>query len=309
MQTLVLIEHDNHSVSIASFCAITAAQQLGNPVTALVIGDKLPAVCQQVAAIDGIESVLCVEHPTLAEQLAERIAPLVAKLATGYTHIVGNADAYGKNILPRVSALLDSMPIADVTAVIDTATFERPIYGGNAIATVKSHDTVKVMTIRTTRFAPAPTMRDKRVPIVAVEVGEMTIRSQLICRETSDSKALERASIIVSGGHGVESKDNYDKLLRPLAKKLGAALAASRLAIDGGFCPNDYLVGQTSKIVAPELYIAIGISGAIQHVNGIKDSKIIVAINHDANAPIFDICDYGLVADLHEIVPDLIEKL
>ncbi len=310
MSILVLIEHDNHEVNAASLNTLAAAKQIGGDISALVVGEGVEAVAQKAAQIEGVSKVLLADDTSLAHSLAENVAPLVVDLAGDYSHILGNATTYGKNIMPRVAALLDVMQISDISAVIDTETFERPIYAGNAIVEVKSNDSQKVITVRATKFDP-----------VASEGGSATVEnvsgkgesglSSFVSVEVASSEGpeLATADIVVSGGRGMGSKEDYFSVLTPLAEKLNAALGASRAAVDSGFCPNDHQVGQTGKVVAPDLYIAIGISGAIQHQAGMKDSKVIVAINNDPDAPIFQIADYGLVADLHEAVPALVNVL
>ncbi len=321
-KTLLVIEHDNAHINRASLCAIAACQQLGAPITALVMGEQLASIAELTSRIEGIERVILADSPALKHQLAETVTPIISDLATDahYSHIVSSASTFGKNSLFRVAGLLDVMPISDVTAIIDARTFERPIYGGNAIATMQAptnslegaQNMPIVMTIRATAFQPAQRRDSAPAPITKL-TGEINsahnTQSHFISQQTTDSVNLDNANIIVSGGRGVGSRENYEQLLAPLAQKLGGALGASRPAVDGAFCPTDYLIGQTSKIVAPDVYFALGISGAIQHVNGIKDSRLIVAINSDANAPIFDVCDYGLVGDLREAVQNLLEKL
>ncbi len=310
MTALVIAEHDNQSIKGATLNTVTAAAQCGGDVHVLVAGANAQAAAQAAAKIAGVAKVLLADAPYFGEGLAENVAEQVLAIASDYSHILAPATAYGKNVLPRVAAKLDVAQLSDITKVDGPDTFERPIYAGNAIATVKSSDKIKVITVRGTAFDPAAaeggTASVDTVPAVA-DAGI----SQFVSREVtkSDRPELTAAKIIVSGGRGVGSGENYTKVLTPLADKLGAALGASRAAVDAGFVPNDYQVGQTGKIVAPQLYIAVGISGAIQHLAGMKDSKVIVAINKDAEAPIFSVADYGLVGDLNTVVPELVAAL
>ncbi|MFM0172192.1 FAD-binding protein [Paraburkholderia sediminicola] len=307
MTNLVIAEHDNASIKAATLNTIAAAQKIGGDIHVLVAGHNAQAAADAAAKIAGVSKVLLADAPQLEAGLAENIEATVVNIANGYTHILAPATAYGKNITPRIAAKLDVAQISDITAVDSPDTFERPIYAGNAIATVQSADPIKVITVRTTGFDP-----------VAAEGGSATVEkieaaadsgiSSFVSREVTklDRPELTSAKIIVSGGRGLGNGENYTKVLEPLADKLNAALGASRAAVDAGFVPNDYQVGQTGKIVAPQLYIAVGISGAIQHLAGMKDSKVIVAINKDEEAPIFSVADYGLVGDLFAIVPDLV---
>ncbi|TWG79315.1 electron transfer flavoprotein alpha subunit apoprotein [Cupriavidus gilardii J11] len=310
MTALVIAEHDNQSIKAATLNTVTAAAQCGGDVHVLVAGANAQAAADAAAKIAGVSKVLLADAPHFAEGLAENVAEQVLAIASDYSHILAPATAYGKNILPRVAAKLDVAQLSDITKVDGPDTFERPIYAGNAIATVKSADKVKVITVRGTAFdaaaAEGGSASVDKIPAVA-DAGI----SQFVSREVtkSDRPELTAAKIIVSGGRGVGSGENYTKVLTPLADKLGAALGASRAAVDAGFVPNDYQVGQTGKIVAPQLYIAVGISGAIQHLAGMKDSKVIVAINKDAEAPIFSVADYGLVGDLNTVVPELVAAL
>ncbi|RMH48159.1 MAG: electron transfer flavoprotein subunit alpha/FixB family protein [Alphaproteobacteria bacterium] len=287
--------------------AVTAARKLGD-VTVLVAGEGVDEAAAAAAKIDGVTKVLQADAPALAHQLAEPMAALIAGLAEGYDHIVAPATAAGKNIMPRVAALLDVMIISDVTGIDDADTFERPIYAGNAIQTVRSKDPKKVITVRTAAFDAAP--EGGPAPVEKIDVPELPAVSEWLEDKVqeSDRPELTSARIVVSGGRGVGSAENF-ALIEKLADKLGAAVGASRAAVDSGYAPNDWQVGQTGKVVAPDLYIAVGISGAIQHLAGMKDSKVIVAINKDEEAPIFQVADYGLVADLFEAVPELTEKL
>ncbi|MBV1837331.1 FAD-binding protein [Acetobacter estunensis] len=307
MTVLVLIETEDGQVRQASRSAIAAAGKLGE-VHALVTGTEASAqaAADAAAKVPGVTKVRKVASDVLAHDLAEPLADVVVALAGDYDHIVAASTASGKNVLPRVAALLDVQPIPDVVEIKDADTFVRPIYAGNALATVKSSDTKKVLTIRPTNFDPAAA-EGGSATIEAVVPNVTDTVSRFVSSETpqSDRPELESARVIVSGGRGLGSCENFHKILDPLADKLGAALGASRVAVDSGFAPNDCQVGQTGKVVAPELYIAVGISGAIQHLAGMKDSKVIVAINKDPDAPILQVADYALVGDLFEIVPEL----
>ncbi|AJP56721.1 electron transfer flavoprotein subunit beta [Pandoraea vervacti] len=306
MSILVIAEHDNQSLKAATLNTVTAALQCGDDVHVLVAGSNAKAAADAAAQIAGVKQVLLAEATYFGDGLAENIADEVVSLAGAYSHILAPATAYGKNIAPRVAALLDVAQISDITKVESADTFERPIYAGNAIATVQSADKVKVITVRSTGFdAAAATGGSAAVQTVATTPDAGV--SQFVGREVTklDRPELTSAKIIVSGGRGLGSGENYTKVLEPLADKLGAALGASRAAVDAGYVPNDYQVGQTGKIVAPQLYVAVGISGAIQHLAGMKDSKVIVAINKDPEAPIFSVADYGLVGDLFTVVPEL----
>ncbi|MDQ2916682.1 MAG: FAD-binding protein [Casimicrobiaceae bacterium] len=311
MSVLVLAEHDNQSLKSATLHAITAARSLGDDVQVLVIGQSVETVASAAAAISGVTKVLRAEAPYLARPTAENIAATaLAAIARGtYTHVVAAATSFGKNVLPRIAAKLDVAQISDITAIEGPDIFVRPIYAGNAFATIRSSDAIKVLTIRTTGFdAAAPSAESAPIETVAAAPEETT--SRVIGQELTKSERpeLTSARVVVSGGRGMASGENF-KLLEALADRLNAAIGASRAAVDAGYVPNDYQVGQTGKIVAPDLYIAVGISGAIQHLAGMKDSKVIVAINKDAEAPIFQIADYGLVGDLFEIIPALTAEL
>ncbi|CAJ0715753.1 Electron transfer flavoprotein subunit alpha [Ralstonia edaphis] len=310
MTALVIAEHDNQSIKAATLNTVTAAAQCGGDVHVLVAGAGCGAAAQAAAQIAGVTKVLVADAPQFADGLAENVAEQALAVAGNYSHILAPATAYGKNILPRVAAKLDVAQLSDITKVDGPDTFERPIYAGNAIATVQSTDKVKVITVRGTAFDPAAATGGSAATESLTAVADAGI-SQFVSREVtkSDRPELTAAKIIVSGGRGVGSGENYTKVLTPLADKLGAALGASRAAVDAGFVPNDYQVGQTGKIVAPQLYIAVGISGAIQHLAGMKDSKVIVAINKDPEAPIFQVADYGLVGDLNAVVPELVTAL
>src|ERR1700741_1983072 len=310
MTNLVIAEHDNGSIKAATLNTVAAAQKIGGEIHVLVAGHAAQAAADAAAKIAGVSKVLLADAPQLAEGLAENVEATVLTLvqdpAKDESHILAPAPACGKNIAPRIPAKLDVAQISDITAVDSADTFERPIYAGNAIATVQSQDPIKVITVRTTGFDP-----------VAAEGGSATVEkieaaadsgiSSFVSREVTklDRPELTSAKIIVSGGRGLGNGENYTKVLEPLADKLNAALGASRAAVDAGFVPNDYQVGQTGKIVAPQLYVAVGISGAIQHLAGMKDSKVIVAINKDPEAPIFSVADYGLVGDLFSVLPEL----
>jgi electron transfer flavoprotein alpha subunit len=307
---LVIAEHDNASIKSATLNTIAAAQKIGGDIHVLIAGSNAQAAADAAAKITGVAKVLLADAPQLADGLAENIDGTVVLIAKNYSHILAPATPYGKNIAPRIAAHLDVAQISDITAVDSPDTFERPIYAGNAIATVQSSDAIKVITVRTTGFDPVAA-EGGNAPVEKIEASADTGISKFVSRELTklDRPELTSAKIIVSGGRGLGSGENYTKVLEPLADKLGAALGASRAAVDAGFVPNDYQVGQTGKIVAPNLYVAVGISGAIQHLAGMKDSKVIVAINKDAEAPIFGVADYGLVGDLFTVVPDLVKEL
>ncbi len=308
MVALVIAEHDNATLKGSTHHTVTAALQCGGDVHVLVAGSNCGGAAAQAAGIAGVGKVLVADGAQLADGLAENVAEQVLALAHGYSHILAPATAYGKNILPRVAAKLDVAQISEITRVAAPDTFERPIYAGNAIATVQSSDTVKVITVRTTGFDAAAGGGSATLESVAA-VADLG-KSRFVGRELakSDRPELTAAKVIVAGGRGMGSGESF-KILEPLADKLGAGMGASRAAVDAGFVPNDWQVGQTGKIVAPSLYIAVGISGAIQHLAGMKDSKVIVAINKDPEAPIFAVADYGIVGDLFEIVPQLVAAL
>ncbi len=309
MAALVLAEHDNAALKPSTLNTIAAAAKAGGEVTVLVAGSGCAAVAQAAAQAAGVAKVLLADAPQLADQLAENVAAQVLAVAGGFTHILAPATAHGKNVAPRVAAGLDVAQISDIIGVESSDTFTRPIYAGNAISTVQSADAVKVITVRTTGF-DAVAATGGAAPIENVAAVADSGKSAFVGREIarSDRPELTAAKIVVSGGRGMGSADNFH-LLEPLADRLGAALGASRAAVDAGYAPNDWQVGQTGKIVAPQLYIAVGISGAIQHLAGMKDSKVIVAINKDEEAPIFGVADYGLVADLFTAVPELVKEL
>ncbi|WP_374493896.1 electron transfer flavoprotein subunit alpha/FixB family protein [Brachymonas sp.] len=310
MTALVIAEHDNASLKAATLNAVTAAAQCGGDVHVLVAGANAAAAAQAAAQIAGVSKVLLADGPALENGLAENLAAQVIAVAPGYSHILFPATASGKNVAPRVAAKLDVAQISDITKVDSPDTFERPIYAGNAIATVQSSDATKVITVRGTGFdAAAATGGSAAVETIAAvaDSGKSTFVGREITK--SDRPDLTSARIIVSGGRAMGSSEKFQEVLTPLADKLGAAIGASRAAVDSGYAPNDLQVGQTGKIVAPDLYMAIGISGAIQHLAGMKDSKVIVAINKDPEAPIFSVADYGLVADLFTAVPELVNAL
>jgi electron transfer flavoprotein alpha subunit len=309
MAALVIAEHDNASLKGSTLNTVTAAAQCGGEVHLLVVGANAGAVAEAAAKVAGVAKVLVADAPQFADGLAENVAEQVLALASSYSHILAPATAYGKNILPRVAACLDVAQVSEITRVVSPDTFERPIYAGNAIATVQSADPVKVITVRTTGFDAAPAEGGSAVVENVAAAGDAG-KSSFVSREVakSDRPELTAAKVIVSGGRGMGSGDAF-KILEPLADKLGAAMGASRAAVDAGFVPNDWQVGQTGKVVAPQLYIAVGISGAIQHLAGMKDSKTIVAINKDPEAPIFSVADYGLAGDLFEIIPALVKEL
>lgn len=309
MTILVYAEHDNKELKPATLATVTAAVQMGSDVHLLVAGADCQAVAQEAAKVAGVSKVLVADNAAYTNQLAENVSLLVKALATDYSHVVAPATTTGKNFLPRVAALLDVSMVSDITTVIDANTFERPIYAGNAIATVKSSENVVVVSVRGTAFEPAELTGS--ASIEAVDIAEDADKSSFVKEELAktDRPELTSANIVVSGGRALASGENFTKYIEPLADKLGAAVGASRAAVDAGFVPNDMQVGQTGKIVAPNLYIAIGISGAIQHLAGMKDSKTIVAINNDPESPIASVADYFLEGDLFDVVPELIDKL
>ncbi len=309
MSILVIAEHDNAQLGVASRNVVAAATALGGDIHVLVAGSGARAVAEQAAQLASVAKVLLADGAALANGLAENLAAQVLALAGGYSHILFAATAAGKNVAPRVAAKLDVAQVSDIVAVESADTFVHPIYAGNALATVQSNDAKKVITVRTTAFDPVAATGGAAA-IESVDAVADFGKSSFVGRELakSDRPELAAASVVVSGGRGLGSAENF-KILDPLADKLGAALGASRAAVDAGYAPNDWQVGQTGKIVAPQLYIAVGISGAIQHLAGMKDSKVIVAINKDAEAPIFGVADYGLVADLFEAVPELVKAL
>ncbi len=309
MSILVIAEHDNAELKAATLNVVAAALQIGGDIDLLVAGEGCAAVAESAAKIPGVNKILVADNAAYAHQLAENVAPLVSELAAGYSHVLACATTTGKNVMPRVAAMLDVAQLSDVTAVESADTFLRPIYAGNAIATVQSSDAIKVLTIRGTGFDAAPAEGGSAAVEAVSSVHDAGI-SSFVKEELaqSDRPELTAARIIISGGRGMGNGENF-AMLEQVADKLGAAVGASRAAVDAGFVPNDMQVGQTGKIVAPDLYVAVGISGAIQHLAGMKDSKVIVAINKDEEAPIFQVADYGLVADLFDAVPELNKQL
>jgi electron transfer flavoprotein alpha subunit len=309
MSILVLVEHDNAELKPATLNTVTAAKEIGGDIHLLVAGEGCGAVADAAAKIDGVAKVLVADAPEYGHRLAESVANLIVGLADGYSHILAPHTTSGKNILPRAAALLDLQQVSDITAVVSEDTFERPIYAGNGIATVQSADAKKLVTVRTTAFEPAADSGGSAAIDQTASAGDAGLTSFLRAEvSTSERPELTSAKIIISGGRGMQSGENFAMLER-VADKLGAAVGASRAAVDAGFVPNDYQVGQTGKIVAPDLYIAVGLSGAIQHLAGMKDSKVIVAINKDEEAPIFQVADYGIVGDLFDVVPALEAEL
>jgi electron transfer flavoprotein alpha subunit len=309
MSVLVLADHDGAALKPATLHAVSAAAKMGGPVEILVAGSNCAAAAQDAAKVAGIAKVLHADAPSLANGLAENLAPLLVKLASGRTHLISAATAQGKNVAPRVAALLDVMQISDIVAVESADVFVRPIYAGNALATVRAKDAVKVVTVRTTAFPPAA--MGGSAPVESVPGAADAGLSKFVGQELTKSERpeLTAARIVVSGGRGLASGENFKTYIEPLADKLGAAVGASRAAVDAGYAPNDYQVGQTGKVVAPDLYVAVGISGAIQHLAGMSASKTIVAINKDEEAPIYQVADYGLVGDLFKLVPELTAAL
>ena len=308
MSVLVIAEHDNAELKPATLNTVAAAAQLGD-VDILVAGDNCSAVADTAAKIAGVGKVLKADAPALKTGLAENIAPMIVELSSSYSHILAPATTHGKNIMPRVAALLDVAQISEITSVVSADTFVRPIYAGNAMATVQSADAIKIITVRTTGFDAAPAEGGSATLEDVSNIMDAAL-SSFVGQEltVSERPELTSAKVVISGGRGMQSGENFP-MLEEIADKLGAAVGASRAAVDAGFVPNDYQVGQTGKVVAPDLYIAVGISGAIQHLAGMKDSKTIVAINKDPEAPIFQIADYGLVADLFDAVPEMEGKI
>jgi electron transfer flavoprotein alpha subunit len=309
MATLLIAEHDNASIKDATNKALTAAKALGGPVHILVAGEGAKAAADAAAKLDGVEKVLLADGGIYGHNLAEPLAALIAKLAEGYDAVVAPSTTTGKNVLPRVAALLDVMQVSDVMKVVSPDTFERPVYAGNAIQTVQSGEAKKLLTIRTASFQATGEGGSATVETVSGsdDPGLSSFKGEEVAK--SDRPELASAKIIVSGGRALASAENFGKVIEPVADKLGAAMGASRAAVDAGYAPNDWQVGQTGKVVAPDLYVAVGISGAIQHLAGMKDSKVIVAINKDEEAPIFQIADYGLVGDLFTIMPEFAAEL
>ena len=309
MNILVIAEHDNANLKGATLNTVTAAKEIGSDITLLVAGSNAASVISEAQQLNGVTKILSCDNDLYKNFLAEELSNLVVSLASSFSFILAPATTFGKNLLPRVSAKLDVQQISDIISVESEDTFKRPIYAGSCIATVKSNDTVKLITVRSTAFDPVA-KDNSDVPVESVEATTSANISEFVSEELakSDRPELTSANIVISGGRGMQSGDNFH-LLDSIADKLGAAVGASRAAVDAGFVPNDYQVGQTGKIVAPDLYIAVGISGAIQHLAGMKDSKVIVAINKDEDAPIFQVSDYGLVSDLFNALPELDSKL
>jgi electron transfer flavoprotein alpha subunit len=309
MNILVLAEHDNQSLKPATLNTVAAATKIGGDIVVLVAGSGCGAAAKAASGIAGVKKVLVVDARHYKDQLAESLATLVVALAPGYTHVLAPSTSFGKNLTPRIAALLDIAQVSDIVEVKSPDTFVRPIYAGNALATVQSQDKIKVITVRTTGFDAVAASGGSAVIETAQGLADSGL-SSLVGRELTKSERpeLTSARVIVSGGRGMGSGESF-KILEPLADKLGAAMGASRAAVDAGFVPNDWQVGQTGKIVAPELYVAVGISGAIQHLAGMKDSRVIVAINKDEEAPIFQVADYGIVGDLFQVVPELVKEL
>ena len=304
MSNLVIVEHDNNEVALATLHAVTAAQQIGGDIDLLVAGEGCASVAEAAAKIAGVSKVKVADDAKFGHHLAENLATLIVELAGDYSHVLASATTFGKNVMPRASALLDKAQISEIVEVISPDTFMRPIYAGNALATVQSSDSIKMITVRTIKFEPA-SAEGGSASVESVAGGADSGLSSWVSEAGSntDQVDLTSAKIVVSGGRGMQNGDNF-AMLHSVAGKLGAAVGASRAAVDSGFVPNDFQVGQTGKVIAPDLYIAVGISGAIQHLAGMKESKVIVAINNDSEAPIFQVADYGLVADLFDAVPE-----
>lgn len=309
MSILVIADHNNETILPATLNAVAAAGEIGGDISVLIAGSGCDAAANAAAEIAGVSTVLVADADEYTYGLAENVAPLISGIASNYSHILAPATTYGKNIMPRVAALIDTVQISDIIKVVDVATFQRPIYAGNALATVSSNEAVKIITVRSTAFEPVAasggTAKIEAVPVTG-EAGLSRFEKSELSK--SERPELTSAGIVVSGGRGMQDGANF-VMLEKVADKLGAAVGASRAAVDAGFVPNDYQVGQTGKVVAPDLYMAVGISGAIQHLAGMKDSKVIVAINKDDEAPIFQVADYGLVADLFDAVPELDKEL
>ena len=309
MSILVIAEHDNSNLKPATFNTVAAAKELNGEIHILIAGNSCQSVADEAIGVEGVSNILVSDNAAYENHLAESTANLIKSVAANYSHILAAATTFGKNVLPRLSALLDVQQISEITEVVSEDTFKRPIYAGSCIATVKSHDSIKVITVRATAFDPVNSSGGS-ASIDNIDADNISDLTSFVGEEIaqSDRPELTAAGIVISGGRGMQSGDNFH-LLEVIADKLGAAVGASRAAVDAGFVPNDYQVGQTGKIVAPDLYIAVGISGAIQHLAGMKDSKVIVAINKDEDAPIFQVADYGLVADLFNALPELSEQL
>ena len=310
MAILIIAEHDHNTLKPATLHVVTAAQKIGGPISILVAGHNCAGAAKEAASIPGINNVLQADDASFAHFLPENVGSLIASVAKNYTHILAATTTTGKNVLPRAAGLCGMAQVSDIISVVDAETFTRPIYAGNAIATVKSKDAIKFITVRPTTFDAAPATGGNAAIMNATGNGDSGL-SSFVSAEISKSERpeLTAAKIVVSGGRALGSGEAFKTVLEPLADKLGAAVGASRAAVDAGYVPNDYQVGQTGKVVAPELYVAVGISGAIQHLAGMKESKVIVAINKDPDAPIFGVADYGLVADLFTAVPELVKKL
>lgn len=310
MSCLVIVEHNNANLKSATLNTVAAATEIGGGIDLLVVGAGCVGAADAAAKVSGVSKILVADSEEYAHQLPEDVAPLVASIAGAYTHILGPADTFGKNLMPRIAALMDVQQISDISAVVSDDTFERPVYAGNAIATVRSSDNLKVITVRTTAFDAVGGDNATAAGIEALSAAGGSGLSEFLSTESSvtERPELAAAKVVVSGGRALASQENFE-LLERIADLLGGAVGASRAAVDAGYVPNEFQVGQTGKIVAPQLYIAVGISGAIQHLAGMKDSKVIVAINKDEEAPIFQIADYGLVGDLFEIVPELEREL
>ncbi|WP_462151382.1 electron transfer flavoprotein subunit alpha/FixB family protein [Pseudoalteromonas xiamenensis] len=308
MKILVIADHDNGALKPETSKVVNAASKIGTDISVLVAGHNVGSIVEAAASIAGVSNVLVADNAVYEAQLAENISELMLSIAEGYTHILASASTTGKNMLPRVAALLDKSQISEIIAVVDENTFKRPIYAGNAIATVQSNESVKLLTVRASAFDLQGTQAPAATSAVGTVVDNATTQFVSIEQTESERPELTAAPVVISGGRGMQNGENF-KLLEGIADKLGAAIGASRAAVDAGFVPNDMQVGQTGKIVAPNLYIAVGISGAIQHLAGMKDSKVIVAINKDPDAPIFQVADYGLVADLFDVLPELEKAL
>jgi electron transfer flavoprotein alpha subunit len=310
MKALIIAEHNNQTLKSATFHTVTAARELNGEIDILIIGSQCQAVAEQAARLPSVKTVFVADDAMYEHQLAENCSTLIAEKAAGYDYILAGATTFGKNLLPRVAALLDVSMVGDVTKIISQDTFIRPIYAGNVMATVQSLDKIKILTIRTTAFAEAASEQQAHATIQALNTVIKNETARFESQSLTESKRpeLTSARVVISGGRGLKSAENFH-MLESIADRLGAAVGASRAAVDAGFAPNDYQVGQTGKVVAPDLYIAVGISGAIQHLAGMKDSKVIVAINNDPDAPIFQIADYGLVGDLFKILPELQSEL
>lgn len=308
MKILVIADHDNGALKPETSKVVNAASKIGTDISVLVAGHNVGSIVEAAASIAGVSNVLVADNAVYEAQLAENISELVLSIAEGYTHILASASTTGKNMLPRVAALLDKSQISEIIAVVDENTFKRPIYAGNAIATVQSNESVKLLTVRASAFDLQGTQAPAATSAVGTVIDNATTQFVSVEQTESERPELTAAPVVISGGRGMQNGENF-KLLEGIADKLGAAIGASRAAVDAGFVPNDMQVGQTGKIVAPNLYIAVGISGAIQHLAGMKDSKVIVAINKDPDAPIFQVADYGLVADLFDVLPELEKAL